>query len=68
MKVEVKTESTVLEGNDWVEAGTHWTCYVKGVHHEIKGSPLGRGKTEKEAIEDLIRRVGYESKIKLEVV
>ena len=70
MIVKVKTRSQVLEDNGWVEAGIHWYCELVRPAHEIgvKGCPLGRGRTEQEAIDDLVRRIGYESRIKIEPI
>ena len=63
MKVKVRTESTEFDGNEWIPAGTCWNCSIIPILPEIKGCPLGRGSTEQEAIDDLVRRVGYESHI-----
>jgi hypothetical protein len=70
MEVEVTVRSQVLEDNGWVEAGVHWYCELVRPAHEVgvKGCPLGRARTKQGAIEDLVRRIGYESKVKIEPV
>ena len=66
MDLKVTTRSQELEDNGWVEAGTHWYCEpVFPMPNKIKGCPLGRGRTEKESIADLIRRIQYESKVEI---
>jgi hypothetical protein len=66
MKVKTTVESSYFEGNEWIKKGRKWTCIIDSRHPEIKGCPLGRGKTEEEAVADLIYRVRIESHIDIE--
>ena len=70
MEVKVETRSQMFDGNEWVEAGIQWYCELAVPAHEVgvKGCPLGRARTKQGAIEDLVRRIGYESKVKIEPV
>ena len=72
--VDIKTASIEVTGNGWLaglaegEKRIRWNAWIDGEYpNGIKGSPLGRGWTEEEAKRDLVIRVMYESRIRLEL-
>ncbi len=72
--VDIKTSSIEVTGNGWIaglaegEKRIRWNACIEGEYpNGIKGSPLGRGWSEEEAIRDLVIRVMYESRIRLEL-
>ena len=71
--VDIKTSSSEVTGNGWLdglpvgEKRIRWNAWIDGEYpNGIKGSPLGRGWSEEEAIRDLVIRVMHESRIRLE--
>ena len=72
--VDIKTSSVEVTGNGWIdglaegEKRIRWNAWIDGEYpNGIKGSPLGRGWSKQEAIRDLVIRVMYESRIRLEL-
>ena len=72
--VDIKTTSIEVTENGWLaglaegEKRMRWNAWIDGEYpNGIKGSPLGRGWSEEEAIRDLVIRVLYESRIRLEL-
>ncbi len=72
--VDIKTASIEVTGNGWLagldegDKRIRWNAWIDGEYpNGIKGSPLGRGWSEQEAIRDLVIRVMHESRIRLEL-
>ena len=71
----VELESRIVTGNGWIaelKDGQQRRQFTATLQHdncpiEVKGSPLGRGWSERQAKADLIRRVIDESEIRLEL-